>query len=230
MMKKLACATLALVAAMPMSASAAIDYFLKIDGIKGESTDDKHKDEIELLTWSWGGTVEDKSTVFAPFSWEQGLDSSFVPLFLGLANGTSFKNVLMTARKSGGKSDAEFFKMTLSDARVVKLTSNGSEDSIEVLAEMSYKSIKMSYCPQKKDGSLDKCIDGTFDLDKAGQARFSGDPMVVRGLAESGGSLDFMRVATTVPEPSTWASFAAGLIGLAAVVRRRRSAPGAAPP
>ena len=30
------------------------NYFLKIDGIPGESLDAKHKDEIEVLSWSWG--------------------------------------------------------------------------------------------------------------------------------------------------------------------------------
>ena len=32
----------------------AVDMFLKMDGIKGESVDDKHKDEIDVLSWSWG--------------------------------------------------------------------------------------------------------------------------------------------------------------------------------
>ena len=36
----------------------ASDYFLKIDGIPGESLDAKHKDEIEVLSWSWGETNE----------------------------------------------------------------------------------------------------------------------------------------------------------------------------
>ena len=35
---------------------AAVDYFLKFDGIKGESTDAKHKDEIDIESWSWGET------------------------------------------------------------------------------------------------------------------------------------------------------------------------------
>ena len=35
---------------------AAVDYFLKIDGIDGESKDDKHKDEIDIESWSWGET------------------------------------------------------------------------------------------------------------------------------------------------------------------------------
>ncbi len=32
----------------------AVDYFLKIDGIAGESTDDKHKEWIDVLSFSWG--------------------------------------------------------------------------------------------------------------------------------------------------------------------------------
>ena len=32
----------------------AVDMFIKIDGIKGESADDKHKEEVDVLSWSWG--------------------------------------------------------------------------------------------------------------------------------------------------------------------------------
>ena len=33
-----------------------VNMFLKIDDVKGESRDDKHKDEIDVLAWSWGMT------------------------------------------------------------------------------------------------------------------------------------------------------------------------------
>lgn len=36
------------------STRAAVDAFLKIEGIKGEATNDKHKGEIEVLSYSWG--------------------------------------------------------------------------------------------------------------------------------------------------------------------------------
>ena len=32
----------------------AVDYFLKIDGIEGESTDKKHAKEIDVDAWTWG--------------------------------------------------------------------------------------------------------------------------------------------------------------------------------
>ena len=32
----------------------ATDIFAKIGDIKGESNDSKHKEELEVLSWSWG--------------------------------------------------------------------------------------------------------------------------------------------------------------------------------
>ena len=40
---------------------AQVDYFIKFDGIKGESTDAKHKDEIDVESWSWGETQRRRS-------------------------------------------------------------------------------------------------------------------------------------------------------------------------
>ena len=34
----------------------AVDMYLKIDGVAGESTDSKHKSEIDVLSFSWGAT------------------------------------------------------------------------------------------------------------------------------------------------------------------------------
>ena len=44
----------ALALATTLSCHAASDYFLKIDGIDGESTDDRHKGEIDIQSFSWG--------------------------------------------------------------------------------------------------------------------------------------------------------------------------------
>ena len=32
------------------------DYFLKVDGVEGEAPDSKHKNEIDVQSWSWGET------------------------------------------------------------------------------------------------------------------------------------------------------------------------------
>ena len=51
------------------SVVSASDMFLKLTGVKGESVDDKHRDEIDVLSWSWGlstGTAKVKRGTIAP--------------------------------------------------------------------------------------------------------------------------------------------------------------------
>jgi len=220
----------AVLAALPLSTPVhALDYFLKIDSIQGDSGDSKHKNEIDVLSWSWGVSNAGSSTggggggasrpLFAPFTWEQGLDQSFVPLFLGVANGTHFKDALLTVRRPG-KDQQEFFKMSFRDVQIVSLKSQAFDDAIQVDAALTYDVIQMVYRPLKSDGSLGTEIKGEWTI-KQNKASFSGDPMVMMGLAEAGGALNFVN---QVPEPATWASLAAGLVVVGALARRRRLA------
>lgn len=222
--------TAAVLAALPLSTPVhALDYFLKIDSIPGESSDSKHKSEIDVLSWSWGvsnagsgagGGASVGRPLFAPFTWEQGLDKSFVPLFLGVANGTHFNEAVLTVRRPG-KDLQEFFKMTLSEVQITSLSSKAFADTIQVDAAMSYEVIQMIYRPQVANGSLGAEIKGQWSI-KQNKASFSGDPMVMMGLAEAGGALAFVN---QVPEPATWASLAAGLVVVGVAARRRRPPP-----
>lgn len=232
MIKNLACAA-ALLSVLPLSAgAAALDFFLKIDTVKGESSDSKHKDWIDVLSWSWGvstpvssGPGSSGRPAFAPFSWEQGLDSSFVPLFLGLVEGRHFDEAELEVVRAG-KDAAPFFQMILRDPQVIELSTDGSGDVIKVDSAMVYDKITLRYRKQKADGSYDAWIEGSFDL-KAGKVSFTGDPGALRGLVEAGGTLGFIGA---VPEPESWASLAAGLAMVAAVVRRRHERNRGAPP
>ncbi len=222
--------TAALVAALPLPASAGLDHFLKIDTIKGESMDSKHKDEIEVLEWSWGVTNTGSAhsgggggagkALFSDFRWEQDLDSSFVPMFLGVAKGTHFKSAVLSVRRDG-KDPQDFFKMTLSDVLLNSLQTQTSGDSFEVRASLNYSKIEMSYKPRKADGTYGSEIKGAWDLEQ-NKVAFTGDPAVVLGLVEAGGNLNFV---SGVPEPATWASLAAGRGLIGAMARRRRAAP-----
>lgn len=218
--------TAVLAAALPLPASAGLDHFLKIDSIKGESSDSKHKDEIEVLEWSWGVTNTGSTSIgggggsgkslFSDFRWEQTLDSSFVPMFAAVAEGKHLGPATLFVRRDGGNA-TDFFTMTLSDVLINSLQTQSNGDSFEVRASMTYSKIEMSYRPQKADGSYGAEIRGGWDIQK-NQVTFAGDPAVVLGLVEAGGNLNFV---SGVPEPATWASLAAGL-GLVSVLARRR--------
>lgn len=223
--------TAALVAALPLPANAGLDQFLKIDSVRGESSDTKHKDEIEVLEWSWGVTNTGNTTsgggggagksFFSDFRWEQDLDSSVVPMFLGVAEGKHFKTAVLSVRRDG-ENPQDFFKMTLSDVLLNSLQTQSNGDSFEVRASMTYSKIEMSYRPQNRDGSYGSEIKGAWDI-RQNKVAFAGDPAVVLGLVEAGGDLNFV---SGVPEPATWASLAAGLGLMGVLVRRRRSGPG----
>src|SRR5919197_1518553 len=51
--------TATIIAALSLTLSSysmAVDMFLHVDGIKGESRDAQHKDDIDVLAWSWGAS------------------------------------------------------------------------------------------------------------------------------------------------------------------------------
>lgn len=222
MVNKFAC-TAALLAAIPLASQAAtLDYFLKIPGAQGGSMDSKHKGEIDVLSWSWGVSSSGGQPAFEPFSWSQALDSSYVPLFLGLVNDTPFTSAQLTVRRAGGLSPVEFFKMVFTAPEVIALNSQSGGDSIVVNAAVRYSAVSMTYCPTLSTGALGTCVTGAFTLNQANALGFSGDPTVLMGLAEAGGNVDL--VSLPVPEPATWATMAAGLgvLGLAAVAQKRR--------
>ncbi len=106
---------------------AAVDYFLKIDGIEGESTDDKHKSEIDVESFSWGvsqtrtaaaGGAGAGRAAFQDLKFTSLVSKASPSLFLKSATGQFIKFAVLTARKSGGELQEEFLKITLSDVLV----------------------------------------------------------------------------------------------------------------
>ena len=90
---------------------AAVDYFLKFDGIKGESTDSKHKDEIDVESWSWGETQTGTQgpgggggagkVQMQDFHFVMQLNRSSPLLAKACATGQHIKSATLTTRKAG---------------------------------------------------------------------------------------------------------------------------------
>src|SRR5512140_520057 len=105
----------------------AVDYFLKIDGIEGESQDAKHKNEIDVESWSWGETQVGAHAAgggggsgkvdMHDFSFVMKVNKASPKLLLSCANGEHIKKAVLICRKAG-KDQQEYMKLTLSDLLV----------------------------------------------------------------------------------------------------------------
>jgi type VI secretion system secreted protein Hcp len=155
----------------------AVDLFLKIDGVAGESLDEKHKDEIELEAFSWGevnpsshggpsgGTGAGKVQM-QDLHVTARVNKASPVLMLACATGKHLKEAVLTARKAA-KSQVEFLVFKFNDLLVssyqVSGTSEGDTPPTDQIA-FSFAKIQMEYSPERPDGTLDQPIDVGWDL------------------------------------------------------------------
>jgi len=142
----------------------AVDYFLDISSgnIKGECQDKDHSDQLQLLSWSWGGT--NASSVAGPGAGSGAgkvslgdfhvvimFDTSVPPFFKNLCTGKHIPTGKMTAVKAG--SDGKpYLTVTLSEMFITSLQIGASTEHPTVNASFSYNEIKIEYSSQGKDG------------------------------------------------------------------------------
>src|SRR5262245_40331657 len=152
-----------------------VDYFLKLEGIPGESTDDKHKGEIELESFSWGETNTGSGghgggagagkVVPNDFHFVKKLDKASPVLFMNCAIGQHIKSAILTARKAGG-GQQEYLKVTMEDVLISSYQVGGSGHSDVVPMDqvsMNFAKLEMSYKEQKPDGSLGGEVKQKYD-------------------------------------------------------------------
>jgi type VI secretion system secreted protein Hcp len=160
---------------------ASVDYFLKIDGIDGESKDDKHKGEIDLESFSFGGTQAISSRTgggggagkvsLQDFHLVMTVSKASPKLFLHCCNGAHIKSAVLVARKAG-KEQQEYLKITLSDCIVSSFAGGGASAADVVPVDqvaLNFAKIEMEYKEQKADGSLAGPLKTGWDL-KANKA------------------------------------------------------------
>lgn len=153
----------------------ATDAFLKVDGIKGESTDAFHKDEIELVGWSWGasevfivsgggGTVGGKPK-FTDLVVTKHVDKASPKLLRACLKVTHISEVVLTQRKAGsGK--VNFLVITLKDALVTSLNDVDSEATARPTETVQFNFAKIIYevIPQKPNGQPDTPVIVRWDV------------------------------------------------------------------
>lgn len=144
----------------------AVDMFLKLDGIPGESKDQKKAGEIDILAWSWGisqsGTMHMSGgggagkASFQDISCTAYYEKSTPELMLACATGKHIPTGVLTVRKAGTE-QLEFIIYKLTDILISSVSTGTSagEDRPTLAFSLNFAKIETEYYEQKKDGSLE---------------------------------------------------------------------------
>jgi len=159
----------------------AVDMFIKIDDIKGESIDKTHKDQIVVLAWSWGASQSGSTHIstgggsgkanFQDLSFTKYIDKSSNSLLKAVANGKHFKVADLVVRKAG-EHPLEYVKLHLEDILVSSVSTGGSggEDRLTENVTLNFGRFKFEYTAQKPDGSGEPVVGMTWDIQKNAEA------------------------------------------------------------
>jgi type VI secretion system secreted protein Hcp len=153
----------------------AMDFFIKIDGIPGESRDSVHKEEIDVLAFSWGLSNSGSAHVgggagagkanFQDLSFTHYIDKSSPVLMYHAASGKHIPSALLVARKAGEK-PLEYLKIKLTDILVTSISTGGSggEDRLTENVSLNFAKVNVDYTEQTKTGAAGKTIPFGWDI------------------------------------------------------------------
>lgn len=153
------------------------DYFLKIDGIPGESQDDKHKDWIALASFSWGiaeqgppshgGGGAAGRVTSRGFEFVMRANKASPKLFLSCASGQHIKEATLSVRRAGGsKTQLEYLKIKFSDLLVTSFDQAGGEEPPQETVAFDFRQIELAYTPQDSSGAGSTPVTASWDLSK----------------------------------------------------------------
>jgi type VI secretion system secreted protein Hcp len=160
------------------------DFFLKIDGIQGESKDSKFSDQIELLSWNFGASNSGSSghgtgagtgkVAMRDFSFTMLMNKASPNLFKAVASGKHISEAVLTCRKSTGDGGQDvYLTVTFNDIIISSYATSASDSGGSVLPyeaiTFNFTKIRFEYKPQSERGNLGAPVTSGWDV-KANKA------------------------------------------------------------
>jgi type VI secretion system secreted protein Hcp len=159
----------------------AFDAFIKIDGVPGEATDDKHKDWISLASFNWGvsqsaamagGGLSAGKANFQDFSVAKRMDKSSPILFQHCATGKHTKQLSVSLCRATGEK-REYLLYKFSDVMVTSYQTGGSPEGEDIPMEsvtFAYTKVELTYTPVNSQGKAGSPVSTSYDLKAAKSA------------------------------------------------------------
>lgn len=153
----------------------AIDMFIKIGNIEGESRDAKHAKEIDVLSWSWGlsqtgsahigGGAGSGKVKVNDLTFTKHVDRSSTALVLATCKGSHYDKACLTVRKAGDN-PLEYIKITMEDLIVSSVVNGGSgeDDRISEQVTLNFAKFKVEYTEQDAKGASGKTSTAAWDI------------------------------------------------------------------
>lgn len=138
--------------------------FIKIAGIDGESQDIAHKNEIDVLSWSWGETNAGThgsgggggagKVAIQDFHFTASYSKASPKLFLACASGQHLASAVLTLHRSDGEgSSFPYLVVTLSDVLVTSYQTGGHGSDVPTdQVSLNFATIKFEYTEQGVGG------------------------------------------------------------------------------
>ena len=151
-------------------------WFLKIDGITGESTDVSHNGEIDVESWSWGlsqsgspgsgGGGGAGKVSFQDFHFVGRISKASPALFLACASGSHIKTATLSGVRGAGKvKNAEFLKVKIMDALITSYLVGDSGDTVPTdQFSLNFSKVELSYTSQSAKGKAEPPVTASWDL------------------------------------------------------------------
>jgi type VI secretion system secreted protein Hcp len=146
------------------------DYYLKVDGIDGESQDQSHPGEIRVHDFNLAMTNRGNRAgysvgrpYFEDFSFSGPIDASYPKLNEACLKNVAVPKAVLTCRKSG-KTQLDFLKVTFSNAYITNCKVETSEATPVMVFTLSFAKIQVDYREQKQEGGLGGAVSAIFNL------------------------------------------------------------------
>jgi type VI secretion system secreted protein Hcp len=158
----------------------AVDYFLKLDGLPGESTDTKHKGEIDVLAFSWGVSQAGSSgrgvgvsagkAIFEDLLVVARTSKASPKLWQACATGQHLKTAVLVCRKAG-KAPLEFLKITLTDVTITSYEIDSSDEELPLdQVALAFAKVETEYVSVDTKGKAQPPVTTGWDLKKNARA------------------------------------------------------------
>jgi type VI secretion system secreted protein Hcp len=152
-------------------------WYLNIDGIPGESVAEGHKDEIDILSWSYGVTHPGSAGAgagggvgkasFQDFHFVAAVSKASPVLFLSCATGVHHKSATLSGLRGAGKVKmSDFLKYKLADVTITSVQQSDSEGGGPPMDQfaLSYSKIEIDYTVQTASGKVTAPVHVGFDV------------------------------------------------------------------